>query len=138
MIPRLAIIAGLLVAAAPLTAREPLPKILACAVTANANWVAASFASAPGDTAIHLDTVSGEWHLANARAAALTVDSGDFEIVWDGTDHPAYWLGLDDRGATQMRIDFHQPGLPFLFVGHDNALFAGRCVEPGEPFIFLR
>lgn len=140
MIRAIAIIVGLLLVT-PLAAREPLPRILDCVVTADANWMAKSLSVNvyPKDSSylISLDTQSGKWYLRNHHAAALTMDSGTFEILHDGTDYPYHWLGLDDRGATQLRISLYQPHTPFVFIDNDNALFAGRCHEPDEPFLFL-
>jgi hypothetical protein len=109
---------------------------------ANVNWLQGHLAPKeyPEDSAytIHLDTVSGEWYLSNAYSAALVVGGGDFTILHDGADYPFRWIGIDDGGATQLRIDAHVSSNPFVFLGHDSALYTGRCSEPDEPFLLLR
>lgn len=126
-----------------LAAREPLPQILDCVVAGNINWLQGGRAAQnepaeePAYT-IHLDTRSGEWHLSNAYSAALVVGGGDFTILHDGADYPFTWIGIDDEGATQLRIDAHVATNPFVFLGHDSALHIGTCIEPDEPFLLLR
>lgn len=133
-------LAGLLLCT-PLAAREALPALLDCAVTMRANWISGAISANEDEDHSHvisLNTRSGTWFLRNLHGAALASDGGVFTIVHDGSDHPAFWLGLGDGGAMQMRIAFLQPGLPFLFVGQDNTLSTGGCLEPDEPFLFLR
>lgn len=131
----------MLASAGPAAASQPPLHILDCTVRVNANWIAELFHPSryPEDTAytIHLDTRSGEWFLSNAYAAAFVLRSGRFDILRDGTGYPPQWLGLDHAGATQMRIETTHSTHPFLFVD-DNALYAGRCSEPDEIFLFLR
>lgn len=133
---------ALTVAMLVLAAGSAQPRILDCSATTNHNWFRSAPASGDDPTevpyTIHLDARSGEWHLSNAHAAALTVGGGSFSFLSDGTAYPFRWIGLDDGGATQLRIEFSVRSHPFVFLGHDNLLLSGTCAEPAEPFLFLR
>lgn len=118
------------------------PQILDCSATTNHNWFRSEPAADDDRTevpyTIHLDARSGEWYLSNAHSAALTVGGGSFSVLSNGTAYPFRWIGLDDGGATQLRIEFSVRSHPFVFLGHDNLLLSGTCAEPAEPFLFLR
>jgi len=139
---RASLIALALTTAPARAERAQLPEILDCAVMTNANWisggiVAGEYREATG-YAIHLNTRTGEWYLSNAYAASLTMDGGNYAILRDGTEYPFRWIGLDDDGATQLRIELTRaPEYPFLFIDHHNALMAGKCAVPDKVFIFL-
>ncbi|WP_127145036.1 hypothetical protein [Pelagibacterium montanilacus] len=122
--------------------RAPLPEILDCAVLSNASWLAGGFTVLGGEDetsyTIHINTLSGEWYLSNAHSAALTVGGGTYAIREDGTHYPFRWIGLDNEGAAQLRIEMTRaPDYPFVFLGFDNALMAGTCTVPDEIFLFL-
>lgn len=143
MATRAALIVGLISIRTPaLAERAALPRILDCSVVSNANWLASGitlseYEEATGYT-IHLNTQSGQWYLSNAYAASLTMGGGNFSVLGDGTDYPHRWIGLDSEGAAQLRIGVATtPPYPFIYLGLDDALMAGTCVEPDQAFIFL-
>ena len=120
------------------------PSTLTCTAFGHFNWWSGDPQIFPlgdaesemGSTLFHVDPASGEWYRQLTGAASLTQDGGTFTIAgsteWRWHDH---WIGVD--GASVLRIQGGDAPHRFLMVDADGGVFAGTCIEPDEPFIFL-
>jgi hypothetical protein len=132
------------VASAPALAA---PKTLACLDEAHLDWTAEPpvllATGGQGDdelggNTIHLNPVTGEWHLEVEGSAALVNDGGTF-VVGHGASLDKWsdqWVGVD--GYSVLRIRGGEPPWRFVFVSRDQGVVVGACTEPAEPFLLLR
>lgn len=137
--------AATLVLAGATGTASAMPETLSCASATSLNWqsdppvlLAASSEEFAGPI-VHLDPSSGEWYLEVPGSAALTHGGGTFDILRP-SEFAAYWhewVGAQEDTMLRISGGGDAP-FRFVFVGPKQGVLAGSCIEPAEPFVFLR
>jgi hypothetical protein len=120
-----------------------VPQTLTCTVTHALEWRAgATELRRPtpeldlGRHILHIAPQAGEWYLELTGSAALTIGGGRFTVLEPGFASRVDWVGIE--GADVLRIRGDESPYPFTYVSGDFGAEFGACIEPAEPFLFLR